>query len=274
MHWISQAWSESALESSLEWLNALDRHPAPLLSALSGSDGRLGHYFENLLAFWLSWPANPQYRLVSHGTPIRSRNLTIGELDFLVEDRRSGRLQHWEVAVKFYLGVQPEGDYRYWVGPALKDRLDIKVGRLLHHQLDLPFTPEGAGLLRHLGLPEPDPVCLLKGRLFYPPGVDRASWAPHAASPLHLTGWWMPQPEFLEHYGDDTLQWIRLPRAHWLTTIDRRVSIGDPLQAAALVESLGDSTDNRAIAVIGLDTDLNEVSRGFITPSGWPKDTE
>lgn len=272
VHWATQAWSERALDVSLDWLRALDRYPAPLLTALSGRDARLGRYFENLLAFWLAWPANPLYRLVGQGLAIRSNNLTIGELDFLVEDRRSGKLQHWEVAVKFYLGVHPDGDYRHWVGPALKDRLDLKVSHLLHHQLALPSTSEGAALLRQLGLHEPEPVCLLKGRLFYPCEADRAVWAPHAASAEHLCGWWMSQADFLHRYQSGALRWITLPKAHWLTTIDSRVLISDPLDASALVESLAEYTDNRAIAVIGLDPDHNEVTRGFITPTGWPKD--
>jgi hypothetical protein len=274
VHWLSQHWGETALQVSMDWLHNLDRNPAPLLTALTDRDGRLGHYFENLLAYWLYWNANPLYRLVHHGLAICSQRRTIGELDFLVEDRRSGKLQHWEVAVKFYLGTQPGGDYHHWLGPALHDRLDLKVDRLLRHQLELPFTNEGAGLLRHLDLAEPESVCLLKGRLFYPAHADTSTWAPAAAGPHHLQGWWMSQAHFLERYRKDAaVRWIALPREHWLTTIDKHVRIGDGEYAPALIERLTQSTDNRAIAVIGLNTKHIEVTRGFITPSGWPKET-
>lgn len=275
VRWLNLAWCDSAFQTSLQWLHELDRHPAPLLQALSGRDGRLGHYFENLLAFWLSWQGNPLYRLVYRGLAVRSQHRTIGELDFLVEDQRSGQLQHWEVAVKFYLGTRPDGQYRHWLGPALQDRLDLKVERLLRHQLELPFTLEGASLLRDLGLPQTEPVCLLKGRLFYPSGADVAAWSPTAATPGHLQGWWMPMDHFLHRYaGNGSVSWIQLPKEHWLTTIDARVSIGDAERATPFVERLAQSSDNRAIAVIGLDDQHNEITRGFITPPGWPKDAK
>lgn len=273
VRWLNQAWSARAMAASSDWLKTLDRHPAPLLQSLADRDNRLGRYFENLLAFWLSWPGNPLYRLVGQALPIRSNHRTLGELDFLVEDRHSGELQHWEVAVKFYLGIRPGGAWQYWVGPALADRLDLKINRLLTHQLALPGTPEGRGLLRQLGLPAPVPVCLLKGRLFYPGHAVMADWAPDAVCPDHLTGWWLSQTDFLMRYAAEPLHWVRLPKAHWLTTIDARVSIGDLMDAQALIEPLRQSADNRAIAVIGLDHYNNEVTRGFITPPGWPKDS-
>lgn len=285
VRWLNTAWGERAFRASEEWLEALDRHPAPLLDSLSRrNDHRLGSHFEALLAFWLGWPGNPLYRLVGHNLAVRSNNRTLGELDFLVEERQSGELQHWEVAVKFYLGVAPGGDHAHWIGPGLKDRLDLKVDRLTGHQLALSRRPEGAGLIRHLGLPAPTPVCLLKGRLFYPAaltGQERSeSWAPLAANPGHLQGWWMPQDDFLRQHAGDALRWIRLPKQHWLTrvvptSLNATVTIGDAQSADDFVEGLRQSADNRAAAVIGLSGDsphdFREVTRGFITPAHWPQ---
>lgn len=277
VHWLNASWCTAMYEASHDWLRSLDNTPEPLLAALADRDSRLGRYFENLIGFWLAWPENPFYRLVQRSLAICSQHRTLGELDFLVEDRRSGRLQHWEVAVKFYLGTVPGGDYRHWLGPALHDRLDLKVDRLLHHQLDLPVTAEGAGLMRQLHLPRPDTVCLLKGRLFYPPDADIGQWAPTGACLDHPTGWWMSGEAFRQRYAVHTdVKWLPLPRESWLTQLDARVRIGDALTAEALVETLLQSTDNRAIAVIGIDTPHGslptEITRGFITPPGWPKD--
>lgn len=274
IRWLNAAWCERAYRESLDWLASLDRDPAPLLTALSQrGDPRLGSYFEALLAFWLSWEDNPLYRLVGRNLPVRSKNLTLGELDFLVEERQSGELQHWEVAVKFYLGVASGGELKHWVGPGLKDRLDLKVQRLLEHQLALTHTPEGRGLIRHLGLVSPTPVCLLKGRLFYPPQAG-TEWAPHSAAPGHPRGWWLPQAGFLTHYGDAGLHWIRLPKEHWLTEVAPPVRIGEVQSASALVETLVQAADNRAAAVIGLALDdhgeYREATRGFVTPTLWP----
>ncbi|MGH8493868.1 MAG: DUF1853 family protein [Moraxellaceae bacterium] len=275
VRWLNAAWCERAYRVSHDWLAALDHNPTPLTAMLAQrSDPRLGSYFEALLAFWLAWENNPLYRLVGRNLPVRAKNLTLGELDFLVEERQSGELQHWEVAVKFYLGVAPGGELRQWVGPGLKDRLDMKVQRLLEHQLALTQRPEGRGLMQHLGLGNPQPVCLLKGRLFYPPDAG-AEWAPHSAAASHLTGWWMPQADFLQHYASAGLHWIRLPKEHWLTEVAPPVRIGDAQTAQALVETLVQTADNRAAAVIGLHQDADgqyrETTRGFVTPSGWPQ---
>ncbi|MBP8853382.1 MAG: DUF1853 family protein [Moraxellaceae bacterium] len=273
--WLSPAWCDAAYNVCVDWLRELDKHPTPLLQALVNRDARLGRYVENLLAFWLAWPDNPFYRLLHRGLAVRDGNRTIGELDFLVEDRCSGRLQHWEIAVKFYLGTCPGGAYRCWQGPALQDRLDLKVDRLLHHQLSLPFTLEGAALLHQLNLPHPDSVCLLKGRLFYPPDINTGAWSPIASNLDHLRGWWMTRDDFLARYINDFgVEWVHLPKDHWLTQVDSRINIGVAEQAAPFIERLMQSNDTRAIAVIGLDTQHNEITRGFITPSGWLKDTK
>ncbi|HEX4870467.1 MAG TPA: DUF1853 family protein [Moraxellaceae bacterium] len=273
--WLDQEWGRRALAASEDWLAALDRDPSPLASALSRRPGRLGSYFESLLDAWLDWPGNPLYRRLYHGLPVRQGKRTVGEFDFLVEERATGEVQHWEVAVKFYLGIAPGGDARHWVGPGLKDRLDLKIDRLASHQLPLAVQPEARALLAALGLPPPRPAGLLRGRLFYPAHACPAEWAPAGAARGHLRGWWMNATDFLRTFPDPGLTWIRLPREHWLAPVDLSpgsdgVSIGEPQAAAALVEAWQAAADNRAAAVVGL-AQGREVTRGFITPPPWPR---
>lgn len=282
IRWLDSTWSRQVHAESRDWLAALDRDPSPLLAALATRrDPRLGSYFEGLLAFWLAWPENPHYRLVGRNLAVREGRRTLGELDFLVQDRDSGELQHWEVAVKFYLGTAPGGAHEHWQGPGLKDRLDLKVRHLIAQQLRLGERPETRRLLRQTGLPDhpPRPVCLLKGRLFYPPGASLADWAPRHAAPDHLHGWWMPWDTFLAHYADSPLRWQPLPREHWLTPVkgggkvdgDRAVPIGDALPVLPFIETLQRSADNRAAAVIGVAPATGEeITRGFVTPPDWP----
>lgn len=278
VRWLGADWGRRAWLASADWLATLDRDPAPLQDVLVRRPGRLGTYFESLLTFWLAWPGNPLYRLLGHNLPVRRRNLTLGELDFLVQDRESGEIQHWEVAVKFYLGVAPGGDHAGWIGPGRKDRLDLKVERLLRHQLALTASPEGRRVLQDKDLPDPVPACLLRGRLFYPSVALPETWAPAGAAAGHLHGWWMPEADFLRHYAGSELRWLRLPREHWLAPVDlthgdSSVRIGEPQTAAKLIEELEAAADNRAAAVIGL-RDLREVCRGFITRPDWPYSPE
>ena len=127
-HWLGPAWCEHAWRDYYPRLLELDANPLPLQAYINDrKDHRLGSYFESLLEFWLADPANNLYRLIASHIAIRDGQQTLGELDFLVQDKASGQFQHWEVAVKFYLGIQAGGNYEYWVGPGLGGRLDLKV---------------------------------------------------------------------------------------------------------------------------------------------------
>lgn len=278
IHWINNQDCERMRAVSSAWLTDLDRNPTPLLQILEARcDYRLGHYFESLLAYWLAWPQNPLYRLIARNLAVREGKRTLGEMDFLVQERESGEFQHWEVAVKFYLGTAPNGQYQNWQGPGLKDRLDIKVDHLLQHQLRLGELPQAQKAFQNIGLPAclPRPVCFLKGQLFYPMDADPQQWSPHHANPDHLSAWWLPFDEFVKRYSPTAIRWLLLPKEHWLTPLEGDIATGsEPLSALQIVEQLQANTDNRAIAVIGVAKNTHatfqEVTRGFITPPQWP----
>lgn len=284
--WLDAAWCRHTLQASTDWLTGLDADPAPLLAHLAHEhDHRLGSHFESLLAFWLAWPDNPAYQLIARNLAVREAGRTLGELDFLVRDRHSGVLQHWEVAVKFFLGVRPGGDASAWIGPGLRDRLDLKLARLRTHQLRLCRIPSARAQLQAMGLETPQPVCLVKGRLFYPAGVDAVAWAPGDAAPDHLQGWWQDADGLRARWQDDSLRWIRLPKANWMTEVmpDAAADLAnaalplDALLATLAAEqchaasSAATHTAGARVAscVIGLDRG-REVTRGFVVPEGWP----
>lgn len=281
--WLDAAWCQRRLQDSTDWLRRLDADPTPLLTHLAHEhDHRLGSHFESLLAFWLGWPDNPACTLVARNLPIREAGRTLGELDFLVRDRHSGELQHWEVAVKFFLGVRPGGAARDWIGPGLRDRLDLKLVRLRTHQLRLTRTPAARAQLQALGLETPTPVCLVKGRLFYPAGVARPAWAPADAATDHPQGWWQDAAGLRAQWPDEDLRWIRLPKANWMTEVTPDVvqSLTDtspPQQALpesalplpALLDTLPGGDARTATCLIGLRQG-HEVTRGFVVPAGWP----
>lgn len=271
--WLDQAWCDHASTLSGVWLAALDRDPAPLLAHLDRErDHRLGSHFESLLAFWLAWPDNPLCELVARNLPVRADGRTLGEFDFLVRDRASGALQHWEVAVKFFLGVRAGGQARHWIGPGLRDRLDLKLGRLRTHQLRLGQSPAGRALLADRGLPAARPVCLVKGCLFYPATTEPEDWAPRDAAPGHLRGWWQDHAGFLARWGEAGLDWLRLPKSNWMTAVlasDMSDLPGETQDIHALLASLPVDGARSAICVIGLRAG-REVTRGFVVPPGWP----
>lgn len=187
-------------------LLALDDNPRPLHHALQRHpQQRLGYYFEDLLAFWLQDDGWHEFKLIGQGIQLLDGRRTLGELDFLLENRDSGQIEHWEVCVKFYLG---EGSLRpaEWVGLQRQDTL----GRKLHHLQHRQFSTK-----RIQGLTIDHRRAVIKGRLFWPTQCATMDDAPDWLHPLHLRGTWQSRiPDALE----PTLCWRRASRLEWLAS--------------------------------------------------------
>ncbi len=94
---------------------------------------KLGHLYEDALAVMLD--ATPRYDALASGIQIQqAAGRTLGELDFLVKDRRTDQLIHLELAVKFYLAVETECD-PLLPGPDTRDNYYRKLQKMRTHQL-------------------------------------------------------------------------------------------------------------------------------------------
>lgn len=247
---------------TLQRLQSLNTDPTPLHNAVMAQrSGRLGLYFEALWQFWLI--DNPDYALRANNVQIQVNGATSGELDLIVQDRHNGQLQHWELAVKFYLGSGDTRATSAWIGPNAQDRLDRKLQHLRHHQLPLLQYPETQVQLVAAGWDIHQQRLILKGRLFYP--LQQTAPAPVGASPDHLRGWWAQPEDFLAHFETTSLQWQPLSRQHWLAPL-RRESAGTLQTAAELLRTF----NNVPLCVAGF-AEGDECSRGFIVPASWPR---
>jgi hypothetical protein len=85
---------------------------------------------------------------------------TIGAIDFLLE--RQNKIEHWEVAIKFYL--LKDG---LWYGPDSRDRLDKKLDRMLTHQLKMSETDAFKDRFPEIGRVEKK--LFIQGRLYTNP---------------------------------------------------------------------------------------------------------
>ena len=261
IHWPEPDWFRAIDRAWHPQLAELDAHPQPLRATVEArKDRRLGNYFETLWRFWLA--NNERYALLHANLPVRSKDRTLGEFDLLVEDRETGKTLHWELAVKFYLGVGDTARPENWWGPAQRDRLDLKVRRMVDHQSRLSQQPEAATLLNHLGLRIDETWVILKGRLFYP--AQQPVIEPNGAHPEHLRGFWAPMTGFARF---EEALWLPLDRHQWLapqTEIDpstcrrgteitaewRRLPLRRPLCLARVENAV-------------------EIDRGFVVPDDW-----
>ena len=87
-------------------LRQLDEDRKLLLKFLETKNiKRLGHYFEQLIFFWLQH--SERFIILVKNTPLRSdKKKTLGEVDLIVQDQDTLNYEHWELAVKFYLIFQ------------------------------------------------------------------------------------------------------------------------------------------------------------------------
>lgn len=231
------------------------------LEELLGSSGghRLGSYFEGLWAF--AFTHHPDYELLTHNLPLRDASRTLGALDFVVQHLSSDTTEHWEIAVKFYLQVDGE----HWVGPGLRDRLDIKLARMRDHQLPIAHSPRGQQLLAQQGIRIARQWALMPGRLFRPLAPELAP-LPVDINARCAGYWWATAEQFTQEFSARQLLWTPLAKRTWLA--DRGYSVSTEFSCEKLAERLLAGEQHSPVCVAGLAKGV-EVSRGFIVPKNW-----
>jgi len=86
---------------------------------------------------------------------------TIGELDFIVKNKRTDKIFHVELVYKFYIydpskkltskensNLDEQHELTRYVGPNRRDHLLRKINRLKNHQLPLLYRPETKSILK------------------------------------------------------------------------------------------------------------------------------
>ncbi|MGK0290788.1 MAG: hypothetical protein ACI86H_002251 [bacterium] len=246
----------------LPTLQKLEKDPTSLIQFLNQrKTRRLGHYFEALLSYWLQ--TNEQYQLILEGTQIRERKRTIGELDFIVYDKKKQKYYHWEVAIKIYLGRGDTTQYSSWSGPNKIDRLDKKYNRMISHQIPMSKTPSAQKILKEKEITIDESWIILKGWLFYP---SKKSKSPIYADPQHAQGSWKTTNQFLETTNQNS-DWIILPRRYWLAPIVANTRSLTTILFSDLCSTLLQSDFKSPICVAKIQN--QEVHRSFIVPNLW-----
>lgn len=208
---------------------------------------RLGEHFENLVAALIQH--SDHLDLVARNLTLREHGRTLGELDLLVREHASGELVHWELALKFYLGL---GEGRGWPGPNPRDQLAIKARHLYEVQLPRAAQPGAMAQLRAAGHVIHRRALLTHGRLFYPHPAFCP--APSQADPAHQRGlWWREPPEASQVVPHDLWH-------HPEVLSDNPTPM---LAAAALADYVSRVGAPRMIVTAGQQT-------GFLVPPSWP----
>ncbi|GER59740.1 DUF1853 family protein [Patiriisocius marinus] len=104
--------------------------------------------FEHLLSI------SSKYKLLASNRQIQNEKITIGEIDYLVQNLETEAYIHVEVACKFYLldeAIESEFEGK-WIGPNRKDTLLDKLNKLKEKQFPLLHRQESKRLLSELNI--------------------------------------------------------------------------------------------------------------------------
>lgn len=161
--WLSQYQNYAERLTELDTTNNYQNLTRYLISR--PSPYRLGFHFEGLIHFWLEdgfkLGLHP-YQVIAHNVQLYNGNQTTGELDFILKNHHSNEVEHWELAIKFYLGSSPYEQFENWVGINSRDNLQRK----LNHMLTKPFRSVWIDLDFYQKIKVDQRYMVMKGRFF------------------------------------------------------------------------------------------------------------
>lgn len=280
LHSISQSPANTELHN---WLINNDHTPAIRAVLQQEPPHRLGIYYERLWQTILEH--YPGFQLITKNLLVTKDRRTLGEMDFVYYCQQRQQHVHLETAVKFYLGVpdnsaqqSPENassQWSQWFGPGCKDRLDIKLNRMIDKQTQLSTTEEGSSTLEKLGVAQPQREICLKGYFFYP--FNETMHPPQQSHHNHSRGYWLPFQSI--NCLEPQSAWHIMKKEQWLAPASlnpKRLKVSSTLLNRKNLNSEIESrlSDNPfPIMVANIQASNGgfiEQGRYFITPDDWP----
>jgi len=247
------------MDSAVMALDAMDTSQACAEVGVSG--WRVGMYFEALVAYWVTHL--PGMDLLGSNVAVLQDKKTLGAFDFIVRNF-NGEVEHWEVAVKFYLLLGDRSDWRSWVGPNQRDRLDKKVNRMRDHQLVLSQRKEGIQALANLGVNQ------LSRRLAILKGCFFTEWGAPDDGPDHsqcaAEGRWVDEPKFKAlGAAFPNSRWVKREKPFWLAPVRFEEAEDQSLQLPQGVPR----PEMWSRLEQGGDGAWDEAQRWFLVPQSW-----
>jgi len=273
-----------ALELLTQWLRNQDHSSALANLIKQRQPSRLGIYYEALWQY--VFEHYPGYELITRNLPISDNSRTLGEMDFVYFCKLRQQHIHLETAVKFYLGDpgfnaqdvpnEPAHVWSQWLGPGCKDRLDIKLLKILNKQTRLASTLEGSQELEQLGITHVLREICLKGYFFYP--LNKSCPPPPHSHPQHGSGYWLPQQD-ISLLQDKSNSWHIMKKEQWLAPLPNSGALPESSSPLTLNDLESEITLRLArnpfpIMVANMQPGAaghHESTRYFITPDDWPQ---
>ncbi|NRD71061.1 DUF1853 family protein [Psychrobacter okhotskensis] len=180
------------------------------------SPNRLGFHFEGLLSFWLedgfARELHP-YETLANNVQLYNGKQTIGELDLILYNHDENLVEHWELAIKFFMGSAPFEPVN-WVGINANDNLQRKMTHMQTKQFRTVWVDT-----KDKGQVKIDKrYGLIKGRFFLPMGLNNLVYPSWLAPSF-------PMHEWCDKYDTSTLAILdisALRAAHYIEWFSKR----------------------------------------------------
>lgn len=180
------------------------------------SPNRLGFHFEGLVHFWLQDGfengCHP-FEVIANNVQLYRGKQTAGELDLIVKNHDSNAIEHWELAIKFFMGSAPFLPAN-WVGINSNDNLQRKMSHMQRRQ----FSSVWVETPNHGQVRIDQRFGIIKGRFFLPITITEFTYPDWLAPNFPLHRWIdsldMPQLALLQH--------TPLQRAHYIEWFTKR----------------------------------------------------
>jgi hypothetical protein len=179
----------------------------------------LGKRAERFLIFYLN--TSKRYRIVFENFQLIENKKTLGEIDFIVQDKHTTEHLHIELSYKFYLfdpQREPKG-ISQWIGPNKNDSLVQKMEKLKNKQFPLLQHPALRETLESRGIQSDQikPTACFKAQLFTP--FESSFQGFENINPATIRGCYYTWQEFLEnqhtaegYFVPNKKEWLRAPK--------------------------------------------------------------
>ncbi|WP_201605519.1 DUF1853 family protein [Psychrobacter sp. JCM 18903] len=151
------------------------------------SPNRLGFHFEGLLSFWLedgfARKLHP-YETLASNVQLYNGKQTTGELDLILYNHGENLVEHWELAIKFFMGSAPFAPEN-WVGINSKDNLQRKMTHMQTKQ----FRTVWVDTEKHGQVNIDKRYGVIKGRFFLPINTTNFTYPPWLAPSFPMHEW-------------------------------------------------------------------------------------
>ena len=180
------------------------------------SPNRLGFHFEGLLSFWLedgfARKLHP-YETLANNVQLYNGKQTTGELDLILYNHEEGLTEHWELAIKFFMGSAPFAPAN-WVGINSNDNLERKMTYMQNKQ----FRSVWVDTEDHGRMKIDKRYGVIKGRFFLPIGITDFTYPTWLAPSFPMHEWC----DYQDHTNLAKLDKTNLRLAHYIEWFTKR----------------------------------------------------